>query len=338
VHILEDARRVLRRLVALLRVKIAVEVDDHCFARRDVAHQLEVQRVQRDAFRGQHVLRPPFRLALAEHQRADAPGITETDDAVAVDEGDDGIASDAAVMHVAHRLEHDLGRDAMVGMLLQAVREHVEDDLGIGFGVEMPPVGMEQRLLQLAGVDEIAVVDDGNAERRVGVERLRLVRAGGAGGGIAHVANADVALQLFHAFLVEHVRDQAIVLVDVNPAIRPRENSGGVLSAMLQDRQGVIDRLVDGRVTDDADNSTHESLLPDQEMDSGRRSSAHSASGSKYSMTTDSCHQGSRGSLRSSPTVTSATTSTSPRNNPNTVPSARSGPVSPVLSSASAAK
>ena len=69
---------------ALLRVEAAVLVDEHRLARRDVAHQLEAEHVERDALRRHHVFVAVARVSRSpEHQRADAVRIAERDQAVA---------------------------------------------------------------------------------------------------------------------------------------------------------------------------------------------------------------------------------------------------------------
>jgi hypothetical protein len=70
----------------------AVLVDEHRLARRDVAHDLEAEHVERDALGGEHVLECPSACAPAEHQRADAVRVAEAEHAVADHHRDDGIA------------------------------------------------------------------------------------------------------------------------------------------------------------------------------------------------------------------------------------------------------
>jgi hypothetical protein len=48
--------------------------------------------------------------------------------------------------------------------------------------------------------------------RRIHVERLSLGGAVASGGGISHMAHADVALELLHVVLLEHVAHQALPL------------------------------------------------------------------------------------------------------------------------------
>ncbi len=57
-------------------------IDEHRLAGLDIAQQLEAERVQRHALRGDHVLVALGRFAHAEHKRADAVRIAEAEDAV----------------------------------------------------------------------------------------------------------------------------------------------------------------------------------------------------------------------------------------------------------------
>ena len=66
--------------------------------------------------------------------------------------------------------------------------------------------------LELVGVDEVAVVRETNAIRRVHVERLRFRQTRAAGRRIPDVAQAHVAGELQHVPLEEHVADEAVAL------------------------------------------------------------------------------------------------------------------------------
>ena len=126
----------------------------------------------------------------------------------------------------------------------------------------MAQVLAEQLALELLGVGEVAVVPEHDAERRIDVERLRLGGVlGGTGGGIATVGDADVAHEGAHVAGAEHVAHQAAALVHVERAFVGGDDAGGVLAAVLQHQQPVVQQLVDGRLGDYADDSTHASAL-----------------------------------------------------------------------------
>jgi hypothetical protein len=71
------------------------------------------------------------------------------------------------------------------------------------------------------------------------------------------VADADVAAQLLHVPLHEHVADESVFLARTECAVPVGHDPGGILAAMLQDHQRVIQPLIDRLMTDDADDATH---------------------------------------------------------------------------------
>ena len=106
IHVLEDAGRVAPGRHALLRMHAAVHVDVNCLAGPDVALEREAQHVEGDALRREHPFEPARRLALAEHERADAVRVAKAGDAVPDDQHDDSIAAAAAPEHALDRPEH----------------------------------------------------------------------------------------------------------------------------------------------------------------------------------------------------------------------------------------
>ena len=238
-------------------MQIAALVDEHGFARQDVALELEADRVERHAFRRNHVLDAVRRLANAEHERPDAVRIAERHDAVADDHRDDGVAARATLVERLDGVEDLLRLQAVRRVLAELVREHVQQHFRVGVGVEVAVVLLLDEAFQLVGVDEVAVVREADAVRRVDVERLRFREARAAGRRVAHVAEADVARELQHVALQEDVADEAVALANAQPAAVVRHDAGGVLAAVLEHRQRVVERLIDGLMTDDSDQSTH---------------------------------------------------------------------------------
>jgi hypothetical protein len=93
------------------------------------------------------------------------------------------------------------------------VREDVQQDLGIRVRVDVAAVVAEELAAQLVGIDQVAVVAEHDAVRRIHVERLRLgLRGGAARGGIAAVGDAHVADEVAHVARAEHVAHQAAPL------------------------------------------------------------------------------------------------------------------------------
>ncbi len=66
-----------------------------------------------------------------------------------------------------------------------------------------------------------------------------------------------VALQLAHVARAEDVADVTGALVRVEDRPLARDDAGGVLPAMLQQQQPVVEELVDRRMRDGAEDSAH---------------------------------------------------------------------------------
>jgi hypothetical protein len=162
-------------------------------------------------------------------------------------------------MHAADGPE-DRGRIQRVRArrFLQLVRQHVEQHLGIGVGIDVAQVLPEQVALELIGVGQVAVVPQHDAKGRVDVERLRL---GGVfrrpRGGIAAMRDAGLALKIAHVARAEHVAHQPAALLHVEGALQGSDDAGRVLPAVLEHEQAVVEQLIDRRLRDDSDDSAH---------------------------------------------------------------------------------
>jgi hypothetical protein len=167
-------------------------------------------------------------------------------------------------MDIRHRGEDGLGIQPQLDRgLLQFVREHVQQHLGVGVRVDVPQVLAEHLVLELVGVGQVAVMSEDDPERRVDVERLSFGRvACRAGGRVAAVRDADVARQRAHVARAEYVAHHAVALLHVKGLALAGNDASGVLAAMLQQQQPVVEQLVDGRTRDDSENATHRDRLP----------------------------------------------------------------------------
>ena len=114
-----------------------------------------------------------------------------------------------------------------------------------------------EHFAELARVGEVAVVREADAVRRVHVERLGFGGVVAAGGRVAHVAHADVALEFQHVMLLEDVAHQALALAHEQLAVGDRRDARCVLPAVLEHRQRVIDPLIDSAGSDDSGNAAH---------------------------------------------------------------------------------
>src|ERR1019366_780817 len=111
-------------------------------------------------------------------------------------------------------------------------------------------------------IGQIAVVRERDAERRIDVERLRFeLRRRGARGGITAMADAGVARKLAHVARAEDVAHVTRRLVHVKYRALAGHDAGRVLTPVLQQQQAVIQELVNRRMRNGADDSTHK-LLP----------------------------------------------------------------------------
>ena len=79
------------------------------------------------------------------------------------------------------------------------VRDELDDDLGVGGGLEVGAVALQPRA-HVAEVDQVAVVRDGDeALGGLDADGLRIQQRGVAGGRVARVADGHVAGQLVRA-------------------------------------------------------------------------------------------------------------------------------------------
>ena len=205
---------------------------------RDIAQAGETEDVQSRRFRGDRVFGAERGFAPSDHQRTDAVRVAERQQAQAEHRSDHRIAAAHAAMHALHRFVRGCRRQ--LALLEQFMRQHVQQHFGIRLRVDVAVVLFVDFLAQRVGVGQVAVVRQRNAERRVGVERLRFIAARRAGGGVSAVRDAEPALQQLHLLRAEHVADQAVAFVQVDALPGNRGDAGGILATVLQDGQAVI--------------------------------------------------------------------------------------------------
>jgi hypothetical protein len=116
----------------------------------------------------------------------------------------------------------------------------VDDDFGVHGGLEDGALVL-QVLPDLAGVGQGAVVADG--EHLAAVlhhERLGVDQKGGAGGGIAHVADAQMPGEALQDFRLEDLGDQPQAPVGAHPAAVAGDDAAGLLAPVLQGVQAEV--------------------------------------------------------------------------------------------------
>jgi hypothetical protein len=71
------------------------------------------------------------------------------------------------------------------------------------------------------------------------------------------MTDAEIADQLLHVARVEDIAHQAIIFAQIEFALVAGDDAGGVLAAMLQHGQRIVDILVDVALGDDTHYPTH---------------------------------------------------------------------------------
>ncbi len=119
-------------------------------------------------------------------------------------------------------------------VLLVAVGDELDDDLGVGGGGEDGAVAL-QAFARGAEVDEVAVVGDGDkALGGLDGDGLRVEEGGVAGGGVAGVADGDVAGEPGENGVGEDLGDEAHALHVGDVVAVGGGDAGGLLPAMLE--------------------------------------------------------------------------------------------------------
>ncbi len=242
-------------------MEVAVEVDEDRLAGHHVAHDLELAVLQHERLaRDDPFVGSVGSLAGAEDERSDAERVPESEEPVAGDQRDGRVGPLHPLVHARDGLEHLLGVELETrDRGLQLVGEHVHEQFGVARGVQVTPILAKQLLGEFARVRQIAVVHEHDAVGRVDVEGLRLLLiAGGALRGISDVTEAEVAHEGPHVAGAERLAHLPLRLVHVERAGGfGRRHPRGVLTAMLQQEEGVVDLLVDGPTAHHADDSAH---------------------------------------------------------------------------------
>ena len=240
VDVLEDATLGCR-LGEPVRAQ-AVLVDHEHLAGLDLAHDAGADGGQRGVLARHH----PAAVEPAQDQRPDALRVAGGVQGVLVhpDEGEralelgqhlEGAQLEGGVGVVGQQRRHQAG---VVGRRLRLL------------AVQLELVGrtgqVRDHLGQLMGVDQVAVVAQGDRAQRCGLEgRLGVLPGAGTGRGVARVPDRQVALEGVERGLVEHLRDQAHVLVDQDLAAVAHRDAGRLLAAVLQGVQAEVGELGD---------------------------------------------------------------------------------------------
>lgn len=260
IHVFKNAWRTRMRFGAVAGRTGTVKTHHHGLARQHVALALEAETVQRNRFAGEDVFSSLRAIVPAHDQRTDTVRITEGHKAKAGDQHHYGVGPAHALVDFDDGIEDGVfAQFAAVNLLLQLVREHVEQHFTVRVGVDVAQVLPEHCLFQLGGIGQVAVVRQHDAVGRVDVERLRFGQvAGRAGGRITHMPDPGVAHQGAHVAGAEHVTHHAAAFVHVKAVAVAGHDAGCILPAVLKDLQPVIQELIDGRFAHYTNDPTHD--------------------------------------------------------------------------------
>ena len=260
VDVFEYARGMTRLFHAPAGVDLSAFGDDHRFAGRQIADPLEPERVERDALRRHHVLGALHGLPHAEADRTNRARVPECHHAVAEDERHRRVAAETAPVDAGHRIEDGVLVEREPVRARKLARERVQQDLGVGLRVHVAQIVAKHLLAERPGIDQVAVVRERDAVRRVDVEGLRLVRRRAAGGRVTDVPDAHTPSQRLHVVGLEDIAHEPVGLALVDLAIAG-EDARRILPAVLQRGQRVVEILVDVGPADDSDDTAHGSRI-----------------------------------------------------------------------------
>ena len=233
-------------LGALARMEIAGKVDEDGLAGSDIAPSFVIQSAEYDAFAGDGISGFTVLLLRADDERADAVGVAEGHHTVARNHRHHAVSAAHTLVHFGDGVENIVKIQAgrvFVGGYFAAdfVGEHIEQHFAVGLRIDVAQIFGIHLLRQFGGIGQIAVVCQYDAEGRADIKRLCLGRAARiARGGVAHMGNARVAVQIAHIPRAEDFAHHAFAFVHVEAAVLRGHNPGGILSAVLQHLQAVI--------------------------------------------------------------------------------------------------
>ena len=129
----------------------------------------------------------------------------------------------------------------------------MDDDFGVGLGLEQVVVAFQFRLEVLVVLDD-AVMDDGDLAGRMGMGVGFGRTAMGRPAGVADADGSGKRLLLDAAVQVDQL---AFRPAAIDPAIDQRRHAGTVVSAILQPPQTLDQKGSDLVLADDTDNTAH---------------------------------------------------------------------------------
>ena len=242
IDVLEDAERVSARGQRLHCVQPS-RIDPHDLAGPDVAHDVGADQVEGARLGGDD----PVLADLAECERPEPERIAKSEERV-VDQSRDRVRA----LEPAHRARDGLRQRGRVA------GDERRDHLGVRARAE-PYTVLHQLRAQLLDVHEVPVVTERDRARApVMDQRLRVRPAVRAGRRVARVPDRDLSRQCVQLLLVEHLRDEAHVADDGEPAVVGDGDPGRFLAAVLKREQAEVREARDvSLLRADAEDATH---------------------------------------------------------------------------------
>ena len=220
----------------------ARRVDDEHLAGLDLAYEVRAHDVERARLARED----PAALDPAEHERPDAVTVAHADEVRVVHHHEREATFEAR----EHAFERDLEVATVGAGLGGPLRgDELGDECRVGGGVETAVGGQHPRqhpelLREHGGVREVAVVPErepGVAD--LAVDGLGVAPGAGPGGGVAHVADGEVAVERHQVALVEDLRDEAHVLDHGDGLAVAHRDPGRLLTPVLERVQALVGGL-----------------------------------------------------------------------------------------------
>ena len=182
-------------------MQIGIGINEHRLTRIHVSDDFVATVFNHQRFAGHNpLITPLFRCTASKNERANAIGIPKRQHSMASDQGNGCIGALNTLMQGCDRIKQLIGGQITAGDLgLNLCREHIDQHLRITGGVGVASIHLEQILLQLMGVGQIAVMNKADAIGGVHIKGLHLLFSRrGPPCGVAHMADAGITEQLAH--------------------------------------------------------------------------------------------------------------------------------------------
>ena len=242
---LEQAQgRLDGRLGERMRRPAPGRVDHDHLARVELSHEVRAHDVERGGLGGEH----PTLFELAETQRPEAVRIADADHSTLVGQHE----RERTFEQRKHLAQRTLER-AIVAVLVSRAHDRLGEQLRDEIAVARRGARQHAGLLgQRRGVDEIAVVAEHELIGLVcgltdaAVDRLRVAPLARAGGGVARVADREVADERGERAVVEHRGHEALLLHDHDLAAVADGHTRGLLPPVLEGEHPEVGELRHG--------------------------------------------------------------------------------------------